>query len=202
MSTGRAAAPGTLLPNGQVLIAGGNATHEAHLATAELYDPEAGTFTATAAMSQGRFGHTATLLSNGHVLVTGGEVPITTSAGEILGEADTTSVELWIPSNPSALPPPSASFSVDVESGVAPLEVRFAHTSQGPLTSVEWDFGDGTTSTEYSPSHTYTTAGSHSVRLTAVGPGGVDGGTLKKCVNSQAVYPLSEQHGLEAQERR
>ena len=27
-------------------------------------------------------------------------------------------------------------------------------------------------------------------------------GTLKKCVNSQAVYPLSEQDGLEAQERR
>ena len=27
-------------------------------------------------------------------------------------------------------------------------------------------------------------------------------GTLKKCVNSQAVYPLSEQHGLKAQERR
>ena len=30
----------------------------------------------------------------------------------------------------------------------------------------------------------------------------VKGGTLKKCVNSQAVYPLSEQDGLEAQERR
>ena len=29
-----------------------------------------------------------------------------------------------------------------------------------------------------------------------------EGGILKKCVNSQAVYPLSEQHGLEAQERR
>ena len=28
------------------------------------------------------------------------------------------------------------------------------------------------------------------------------GGILKKCVNSQAVYPLSEQHGLKAQERR
>ena len=27
-------------------------------------------------------------------------------------------------------------------------------------------------------------------------------GILKKCVNSQAVYPLSEQHGLKAQERR
>ena len=33
-------------------------------------------------------------------------------------------------------------------------------------------------------------------------PPGYQGGTLKKCVNSQAVYPLSEQHGLEAQERR
>ena len=31
---------------------------------------------------------------------------------------------------------------------------------------------------------------------------GVKGGILKKCVNSQAVYPLSEQHGLKARERR
>ena len=31
--------------------------------------------------------------------------------------------------------------------------------------------------------------------------GGI-GGILKKCVNSQAVYPLSEQHGLKARERR
>ena len=30
----------------------------------------------------------------------------------------------------------------------------------------------------------------------------VDGGILKKCVNSQAVHPLSEQHGLKARERR
>ena len=28
------------------------------------------------------------------------------------------------------------------------------------------------------------------------------GGILKKCVNGQAVYPLSEQDGLKAQERR
>ena len=30
----------------------------------------------------------------------------------------------------------------------------------------------------------------------------VTGGILKKCVNGQAVYPLSEQDGLKAQERR
>ena len=32
--------------------------------------------------------------------------------------------------------------------------------------------------------------------------GGKLRGILKKCVNGQAVYPLSEQHGIEAQERR
>ena len=31
---------------------------------------------------------------------------------------------------------------------------------------------------------------------------GHGGGILKKCVTSQAVYPLSEQHGLKARERR
>ena len=31
---------------------------------------------------------------------------------------------------------------------------------------------------------------------------GIQGGIFKECVNSQAVYRLSERHGLEAQERR
>ena len=38
--------------------------------------------------------------------------------------------------------------------------------------------------------------------ISSTANGGTRRGTLKKCVNSQAVYPLSEQHGLEAQERR
>ena len=36
----------------------------------------------------------------------------------------------------------------------------------------------------------------------AIMPRFQSGGILKKCVNSQAVYPLSEQHGLKARERR
>ncbi|MDF0673695.1 MAG: kelch repeat-containing protein [Nitrospira sp.] len=61
-----------LIPNGKVLIAGGE-NPSGTLNTAELYDPASQTFTAiSATMTSVRGGHTATLLSNGKVLVTGG----------------------------------------------------------------------------------------------------------------------------------
>ena len=43
--------------------------------------------------------------------------------------------------------------------GVAPVEVSFTDTSTGEPTSWTWDFGDGTTSTERNPVHTYAAAG-------------------------------------------
>ncbi|MEI8218354.1 MAG: kelch repeat-containing protein [Elusimicrobiota bacterium] len=74
MTTGRYGHTATPLPNGKVLIAGGNGSGGS-LAnnTAELYDPVANTFTATATnMFGARFWHTATLLLNGYVLLAGG----------------------------------------------------------------------------------------------------------------------------------
>jgi Galactose oxidase, central domain len=65
----------TLLPNGQVLIVGGNGINNSSpvtLASAEIYDPIAGTFTATRNMTVARVQHTATLLPNGEVLIAGG----------------------------------------------------------------------------------------------------------------------------------
>ena len=60
----------TLLPNNKVLFAGGSAPGSA-LDTVELYDPDAGTFSATATMTP-RCGHTATLLADGRVFIAGG----------------------------------------------------------------------------------------------------------------------------------
>ena len=61
----------TLLPNGKVLVTGGS--YGPGLASADLYDPVSGTWTATSSVNAAN-GHTATLLPNGKVLVAGGTV--------------------------------------------------------------------------------------------------------------------------------
>src|SRR5207247_714920 len=62
----------TLLPNGQVLVAGGDGGGGVILASAELYDPATRVWTAVVSMAAARFEHTASLLPNGQVLVAGG----------------------------------------------------------------------------------------------------------------------------------
>jgi N-acetylneuraminic acid mutarotase len=63
----------TLLPNGKVLVAGGNyIIYPATTSVAELYDPVSGTWAAAVGMPSERYFHTATLLPNGRVLITGG----------------------------------------------------------------------------------------------------------------------------------
>jgi hypothetical protein len=61
----------TLLPNGKVLIAFGQATPTGGL---ELYDPSTGVFTLTGSLNIKRQFHTATLLNSGHVLLAGGMI--------------------------------------------------------------------------------------------------------------------------------
>jgi hypothetical protein len=78
LGTSRGIHSATLLPNGKVLTVGGqhnslDAPTIFALSSAELYDPAAGTWTATSRLlNAARSTHTATLLSSGQVLVAAG----------------------------------------------------------------------------------------------------------------------------------
>ncbi len=69
---------------------------------------------------------------------------------------------------------PVADFAAANTSGSDSLTVQFTDTSANYPTSWLWDFGDGTTSTEQNPTHTYTTPGVYTVKLTASNLAGSD----------------------------
>jgi PGF-pre-PGF domain-containing protein len=60
-----------------------------------------------------------------------------------------------------------AGFTASPVEGSAPLIVQFTDNSTGAPTAWLWDFGDGNTSIEQNPIHTYSGAGSYSVTLNA-----------------------------------
>ncbi len=67
-----------------------------------------------------------------------------------------------------------AAFNATPTSGCAPLTVYFTDQSTGNITSWNWTFGDGGTSTDQNPSHQYTSAGSYNVTLNVTGGCGSD----------------------------
>ncbi len=69
---------------------------------------------------------------------------------------------------------PVAGFTANVTSGAIPLVVRFTDTSENGPTAWEWDFGDGATSTEQNPVHTYKKVGTYDVTLTVTNVAGSD----------------------------
>jgi uncharacterized repeat protein (TIGR01451 family) len=83
----------------------------------------------------------------------------------------------------SAADVPSANFTADKYWGVNNVTVHFTDTSTGNPTSWNWDLGDGTTSTEQNPTHTYSTLGSYNVSLTATNSAGISTKTISKCIN-------------------
>ncbi len=84
----RAAHTATLLPTGQVLVAGGCTVESCELsadgATTELYDPRENRFEQGPRMTRPRVGHTATRLPGGNVLMAGGwDGPSPTATAEL-----------------------------------------------------------------------------------------------------------------------
>jgi len=69
--------------------------------------------------------------------------------------------------------PPDAQFKGFPTSGTAPLTVSFTDLSTGSPNKWQWDFGDGSVSTEQHPEHTYSAPGEYTVTLTVENPFGM-----------------------------
>lgn len=114
MTQARAGHSMTKLPNGKILIIGGS-DHGTHIsgtigqylpnptATAELFDPQDGTFTPTGSMKWARAGHAAILLPTGQVMIMGGFTSVT---------GDSTNQTWLYPTESELYDPDAGTFSV------------------------------------------------------------------------------------------
>ena len=111
MIQARFAHTSTLLPDGRVLVAGGEVNFLTNITLAEIYTPATtsapASWSIAAPMTFARYGHSATPLPDGRVLVAGGDQPQTTapdrsgsgnnpSVGEVFDPASDT----WTPTPP------------------------------------------------------------------------------------------------------
>lgn len=142
----------TLLQDGTVLVAGGfgdpyvaGSNSQPVLASAEIYDPDTGTWSPTGSLNTRRALHTATLLVDGRVLVTGGRTcneppPVAcnftfrTDSAEIYDPSTGT----WSPTGPLTIPRHTTS-AVVLESGEVLIPAGFTSA------------GNGTTADRYDP---------------------------------------------------
>jgi PKD repeat protein len=81
-------------------------------------------------------------------------------------------------------PEPFASFSMDkTHAGIGEI-ISFNNSSQNAV-SYEWDFGDGHSSSDKNPAHSYSGTGEFTITLTANGEGGSD-----KATESMLIWDL------------
>ena len=67
---------------------------------------------------------------------------------------------------------PTANFTAAQTAGCAPIVINFQDLSAGNPTAWQWNFGNGSTSTQQNPSTTYFTPGTYTVTLTATNTSG------------------------------
>ena len=98
---------------------------------------------------------------------------------------------------------PVANASATPESGDAPLEVSFSASGSndpdGSIASYAWNFGDGNSSTEANPTHTYNSAGNYTATLTVTDNQGATGtDNVAITVNSSGPTPPAAPTSLTA----
>lgn len=121
--------------------------------------------------------NTSTAATPAHTYGADGNYPVQLVVTDQYGCTDTaeTTVKIWAP---------QAAFAMsDSVSTCPPLVVNFTNNSSNAI-SVNWDFGDGTSTQSDNPSHFYTYPGVYDVQLTVTSNGGCTSQKTKQVIVS------------------
>jgi len=107
-----------------------------------------------------------------HTYWSSGEYTVTLTSANEYGTADASKTYFI-----HVIPALKSRFIADPKEGKAPLVVKFTDVSTGNPESWIWGFGDGSTSTQPNPVHTYSSPGAFQVNLTVIRGYNIDSST-------------------------
>lgn len=126
-------------------------------------------------------GTTATGSQSSHIYTAAGTYTATLTVTDDGGMTDRVSMPVVVSQPQSENTPPTAAIATDISEGAAPLAVIFdgsgSHDADGSIVSYVWSFGDGSTTSGISPSHTFTEPATYTVTLNVTDDAGETAGT-------------------------
>jgi PKD repeat protein len=130
-----------------------------------------------------------------HTYNNSGQYTVTLTVVDNAGGLGRATISVTVTQSGEGNDSPIAYLSASPLSGIAPLTINFMGSgtdNDGTIVSYSWNFGNGSTSNEQNPSHTYNAAGTYTATLTVTDDGGATGSTsLAIAVVSEGMPPAA-----------
>ena len=133
-------------------------------------------------------GNTSTVQNPTHTYLSTGTYSVKLTVSNSFGSDSIINENFIIISSPT---PPVVAFSSNTTTIDQGHEIIFSDQSTNSPTSWLWDFGDGNTSTVQNPTHTYLTAGTFTVTLTATNSFGSDTVIKQDLITVNSAVPVA-----------
>ncbi|KQC29410.1 PKD domain-containing protein [Flagellimonas eckloniae] len=158
-----------------VAIADGTAdgiiSYKVNFSSSESYDPDGNIVSYEWDFGDGNMSNEENPM---HTYASGGDYYVTLTVTDDDGEEGFTSIEVSAEEIPN-VPPVAVADAGTPNEFVVDFLGSESDDPDGNIVSYEWDFGDGNTSTDINPTHTYTDEGVYLVTLTVIDDDGADG---------------------------
>ncbi len=122
-----------------------------------------------------------------HVYGSAGTYPVKLTVTDNRGGTDSVTTNVTVTAAPPANQPPIAAFTASTTNLVVSVDASGSSDPDGSVASYAWDFGDQSTGTGRTATHTYATAGTYQVTLTVTDNKGANNAVTKPVTTQAAV---------------